>query len=160
MIAAPPLITVEVCQEAGAMVARDVQLLAGTRWPISFHFVVRDAWRVKCAKPYTIEWGTNYQTVSSRLSRSRSPSLPLVLMNVRLAIAALLLEGWSGTQNDVAHVLDTSNHHMARRVRRMRGVRMVDWRARGYDGELELLHRFLTCSRPWPRDLFLVERAA
>lgn len=142
------------------MVARDVQLLADNRWPFSFIVVVRDAWRVKFAKAYTREWGTTYQTVSSRLSRLRSPSLPIVLTNVRLAIGALMLEGWSGTQDDAAHALATTNQHLAKRVRRMRGLRMVDWRARGYAGELEFLHRWLTVSQPWPRDLFRVEQAA
>ncbi len=148
-----PVLSRDDCQRAGALVAQDVRMLAGSRCPPTLAIVANEAWRVRRMREYVAEWGANYSTVSSRLNRRRSPSLRDVVSSIRLAIAALLLEGWGCTIADLAWVIGFSSpQSFARHVYVMRGLRLRAWKAGGYGAEVEALHRLL-CERPWPTDL-------
>jgi hypothetical protein len=123
--------------------------IAGTKTAAA---VAKEAWRVRSMREYVAEWGANYSTVSSRLNRRCSPSRDVVT-SIRLAIAALLLEGWSCATADLAWVIGFSSpQSFARHVYVMRGLRLRAWKEGGYGAEVEALHRLL-CERPWPTDL-------
>jgi AraC-like DNA-binding protein len=148
-----PVLSKEDCQRAGAAVAQDVRMLAGSRWPPTLAIVAKEAWRVRSMRQYVAEWGANYSTVSSRLNRRRSPSLRDVVTSIRLAIAALLLEGWACATADLAWVIGFSSpQSFARHVYVLRGLRLRAWKEGGYGAEVEALHRLLS-ERPWPIDL-------